>query len=48
MYVLAVKRGGRWTYNPKPKVTLGAGDLIFARGSKSGEELLLKMSGFRS
>ena len=45
MYVLAVKRGGRWTYNPKPKVTLGAGDLIFARGSKSGEELLLKMSG---
>jgi uncharacterized protein with PhoU and TrkA domain len=48
MYVLAVKRGGRWTYNPKPKVTLGAGDLIFARGSKSGEELLLKMSGLRS
>jgi uncharacterized protein with PhoU and TrkA domain len=48
MYVLAVKRGGRWTYNPKSKVTLGAGDLIFARGSKSGEELLLKMSGARS
>ncbi|HPJ29959.1 MAG TPA: TrkA C-terminal domain-containing protein [Methanothrix sp.] len=47
MYVLAVKRGGRWTYNPKPRVTLGAGDLIFARGSKSGEELLLKMSGVR-
>ena len=46
MYVMAVKRGGRWTYNPKPKVTLAAGDLIFARGSKSGEELLLKMSGF--
>jgi uncharacterized protein with PhoU and TrkA domain len=45
MYVLAVKRGGRWNYNPKSKVTLGAGDLIFARGSKSGEELLLKMSG---
>lgn len=48
MYVLAVKRGGRWNYNPKSKVTLGAGDLIFARGSKSGEELLLKMSGARS
>ena len=47
MYVMAVKRGGRWTYYPKPKVTLGAGDLIFARGSKSGEELLLKMSGVR-
>jgi len=47
MYVLAVKRGGRWTYNPKPKVTLLAKDLIFARGSKSGEELLLKMSGVR-
>ncbi|WP_228369550.1 potassium channel family protein [Methanothrix harundinacea] len=46
IYVMAVKRGGRWTYNPKPKVTLAAGDLIFARGSKSGEELLLKMSGF--
>ncbi len=47
MYVMAVKRGGRWTYYPKPRVTLGAGDLIFARGSKSGEELLLKMSGVR-
>ncbi len=47
MYVLAVKRGGRWTYNPKARVTLGSGDLIFARGSKGGEELLRKMSGAR-
>ncbi|MHC1631725.1 MAG: potassium channel family protein [Methanotrichaceae archaeon] len=44
IYVLAIKRGDRWTYNPKSRVTLEAGDMIFARGTKNGEEHLLKMS----
>jgi len=44
MYVLAIKRGGRWTYNPRSKTTLEAGDLLFARGSRGGEELLQEMS----
>jgi uncharacterized protein with PhoU and TrkA domain len=48
MYVLAIKRGGRWNYNPRARVTLEAGDMIFARGTKSGEDLLLKMSSSRS
>lgn len=48
MYVLAIKRADRWTYNPKSKVTLGAGDTIFARGTKSGEEKLLRMCEARS
>lgn len=45
MYVLAIKRGDNWTYNPKAKVTLAAGDLIFARGTVSGECHLQKISG---
>jgi len=47
MYVLAIRRGDRWTYNPRARVTLGAGDMIFARGTKSGEKHLIDMSGFR-
>ncbi|MHC1595062.1 MAG: potassium channel family protein [Methanotrichaceae archaeon] len=48
MYVLAIKRADRWTYNPRSKVTLGAGDTIFARGTMSGEEKLLRMCEARS
>lgn len=44
MYVLAIKSGNRWTYNPKSKTTLKTGDLLYARGSQDGEELLLEMS----
>lgn len=45
MYVLAIKRGDRWTYNPKSRTALEAGDMIFARGTTSGEAHLLKMCG---
>lgn len=44
MYVLAIKRGDRWTYNPRARMILNAGDMLFARGTRSGEELLLDMS----
>lgn len=40
MFVLAVQRGRRWTYRPKPRFVLHAGDRIIAIGpSEGGEEL---------
>jgi uncharacterized protein with PhoU and TrkA domain len=40
MFVLAVQRGRRWTYRPKPTFVLQAGDRIIAIGpSEGGEEL---------
>ncbi|MEA2434050.1 MAG: hypothetical protein QOG54_1507 [Actinomycetota bacterium] len=40
MFVLAVQRGRRWTYRPKPGFALQSGDRIIAIGpSEGGEEL---------
>jgi uncharacterized protein with PhoU and TrkA domain len=40
MFVLAVQRGRRWTYRPKPRFVLQAGDRVIAIGpSEGGEEL---------
>ncbi|MDQ4143914.1 MAG: potassium channel protein [Actinomycetota bacterium] len=40
MFVLAVQRGRRWTYRPKPRFVFSAGDRIIAIGpAEGGEEL---------
>jgi uncharacterized protein with PhoU and TrkA domain len=40
MFVLAVQRGRRWTYRPKPRFVLAADDRIIALGpAEGGEEL---------
>jgi len=44
MYVLAIKRGNQWFYNPRARTILKAGDLLFARGTTNGEERIIKMS----
>jgi uncharacterized protein with PhoU and TrkA domain len=36
MFVLAVQRGRRWTYRPKPRFTFQAGDRIIAIGPAEG------------
>jgi uncharacterized protein with PhoU and TrkA domain len=36
MFVLAVQRGRRWTYRPKPRFTFAAGDRIIAIGPGDG------------
>jgi uncharacterized protein with PhoU and TrkA domain len=36
MFVLAVQRGRRWTYRPKPRFTFAAGDRIIAIGPDDG------------
>jgi uncharacterized protein with PhoU and TrkA domain len=40
MFVLAVQRGRRWTYRPKPRFVLQAGDRIIAIGPDEGGEAL--------
>ena len=45
MFVLAVQRGRRWTYRPKARFVLAAGDRIIAIGPAEGGEELDKLVG---
>lgn len=45
MFVLAVQRGRRWTYRPKPRFVLEAGDRVIAIGPPEGGEELDAMVG---
>ena len=45
MFVLAVQRGRRWTYRPKPSFVLEAGDRIIAIGPAEGGEELDELVG---
>ena len=45
MFVLAVQRGRRWTYRPKPRFTFQPGDRIIAIGPAEGGEELDKLVG---
>jgi uncharacterized protein with PhoU and TrkA domain len=45
MFVLAVQRGRRWTYRPKPRFVLEAGDRIIAIGPDEGGEELDRLVG---
>lgn len=47
MFVLAVQRGRRWTYRPKPHFELQAGDRVIAIGPSEGGEELDQMVGMR-
>ena len=45
MFVLAVQRGRRWSYRPKPTFRLAAGDRVVAIGPVEGGEELDEMLG---
>jgi uncharacterized protein with PhoU and TrkA domain len=47
MFVLAVQRGRRWTYRPKPTFSLAAGDRIIAIGPAEGADELDELAGMR-
>lgn len=47
MFVLAVQRGRRWTYRPKPRFTLHAGDRVIAIGPSDGAEELDQITGYQ-
>ena len=43
MFVLAVQRGSRWTYRPRARFVLKAGDRLISVGPEEGEEELLEL-----
>ena len=43
MHIMAVKRKDKWIYSPIARTVLYAGDILIARGTTSGEELLTQM-----
>jgi uncharacterized protein with PhoU and TrkA domain len=45
MFILAVQRGRRWIYRPKPSIVLGAGDRLIAIGPPEGGEELDRLVG---
>jgi uncharacterized protein with PhoU and TrkA domain len=45
MFVLAVQRGRRWTYRPKPQFLFAGGDRIIAIGPAEGSEELDRLVG---
>ena len=47
MFVLAVQRGRRWNYRPKPHFVLQAGDRVIAIGPAEGGEELDELVGMR-
>ncbi|MGH2700316.1 MAG: potassium channel family protein [Actinomycetota bacterium] len=47
MFVLAVQRGRRWTYRPKPRFVLQAGDRVIAIGPAEGGGELDDLAGVK-
>ncbi len=43
MHVVAIKRGNRWITKPRATTRMAAGDVLFAKGTREGEDLLKKM-----
>jgi uncharacterized protein with PhoU and TrkA domain len=44
MFVLAVQRGRRWIYRPRPRFELQAGDRVLSIGPEEGEEALAELA----
>jgi uncharacterized protein with PhoU and TrkA domain len=48
MFILAIQRGRRWTYRPKPRFVLLAGDRVIAIGPDEGAEELDGLVGMKT
>jgi uncharacterized protein with PhoU and TrkA domain len=46
-YLLAIRRGGRYLYRPRPTVVLQAADELIATGPDEGHRLLAELCGYR-
>ena len=47
MFILAIQRGRRWTYRPKPDFVLSAGDRVVAIGPDDGGEEIDVLAGMQ-
>ncbi|WP_321431066.1 TrkA C-terminal domain-containing protein [uncultured Methanolobus sp.] len=43
VHVMAIKREDKWVYRPNKRTIVKAGDILIARGSRTGEEALFEM-----
>ncbi|WP_406661362.1 TrkA C-terminal domain-containing protein [Methanolobus sp. ZRKC3] len=43
VHIMAVKRGDRWVYRPNKRTAIQSGDVLIARGSRTGEDALFEM-----
>ena len=46
-HLLAIRRGGRYVYRPRGRITLVAGDEVLANGPRDGRAALAEQCGFR-
>jgi uncharacterized protein with PhoU and TrkA domain len=44
--LLAIRRGGRWVYRPRGRITLQAGDEVLANGPRDGRVALADQAGY--
>lgn len=44
MWIIAIKRGNKWIYDPSKNVKLLEGDILFAKGPKEGVEHFLMLT----
>jgi uncharacterized protein with PhoU and TrkA domain len=45
-HLLAIRRGGRWVYRPRGRITLVAGDEVLANGPRDGRAALAEQAGY--
>jgi len=45
-HLLAIRRGGRWVYRPRGRITLVAGDEVLANGPRDGRVALAEQVGY--
>jgi uncharacterized protein with PhoU and TrkA domain len=47
LYLLAIRRAGRYIYRPRGHVRLEAGDELIATGPDDGRDRLAELAGYR-
>ena len=44
MWIIAIKRGNKWIYDPSKNVVLKENDILFAKGDKEGKDHLIALA----
>ncbi len=44
MWIIAIKRGNKWIYDPSKNITLRENDILFAKGDKEGKDHFIALA----
>ncbi|MCD6107883.1 MAG: PhoU family transcriptional regulator [Thermoplasmata archaeon] len=44
MWIIAIKRGNKWIYDPTKNITLRENDILFAKGNKEGKDHFIALA----